>query len=80
LFFQRKTVLQVPERTLLREDAKITPEDFVAEEDFHCGNRKRLIDNEVNKVDKTIPMSSLPDPPDKMAVVPMEINFMDNRG
>jgi hypothetical protein len=33
-FFQRETVLQVPGCTLLRENAKITPEEFVAEEDF----------------------------------------------
>jgi hypothetical protein len=30
LFFQRETVLQVPGCTLLREDVKITPEEFVA--------------------------------------------------
>jgi hypothetical protein len=41
-FFQRETVLQVPGRVLLRENAEITPEEFVAKEDFHCGNRKRL--------------------------------------
>jgi len=64
-FFQRETVLQVPGRTLLRENAKITPEEFVAEEDFHCGNRKWLIDNRVNKDDKTIRISNVPDPPDK---------------
>jgi hypothetical protein len=40
-FFQRETVLQVPGRTVLRENAKLTPEEFVAEEDFHCGNRKQ---------------------------------------
>jgi hypothetical protein len=37
-FIQRETVLQVPGCTLLRDYAKITPEEFVAEEDFHCGN------------------------------------------
>jgi hypothetical protein len=60
-FFQRETVLQVPGRTLLRENTKIkiTPEEFVAEEDFHCGNRKRLIE--------TICTSNVPDPPDKTA-------------
>jgi hypothetical protein len=36
-FFQRETVLQVPGRTLLRENAEITLEEFVAEEDFHQG-------------------------------------------
>ena len=39
-FFQRETVLQVPGCPLLRENAEITPEEFVAEEDFYCGNRK----------------------------------------
>jgi hypothetical protein len=66
-FFQRETVLQVPGCTLLRENAKITPEEFVAEEDFHRGNRKRFIDNKVNKDDETICTSNLPDPPDKAA-------------
>jgi hypothetical protein len=66
-FFQRETVLQVPGCTLLRENAKITPEEFVAKEDFHRGNRKRLIDNKVNEDDETIRTSNVPDPPDKMA-------------
>jgi hypothetical protein len=39
----------------------------VAEEDFHRGNRKQLIDNKVNKDDETICTSNVPDPPDKMA-------------
>ncbi len=63
--FQRETVLQVPGCMLLRENAKITPKEFVAEEDFHRGNRKQLIDNKVNKDDKTIHTSNVPDPPDK---------------
>ena len=66
-FFQRETVLQVPGCTLLSENAEITPEEFVAEEDFHHVNRKRLIDNKVNKDDKTIHTSNVPDSPDKMA-------------
>ncbi len=66
-FFQRETVLQVPGCTLLRENAKITPEKFVAEEDFHCGNRKRLVDNKVNEDDETICTSNVPNSPDKMA-------------
>ncbi len=66
-FFQRETVLQVPGCMLLRENAKITPEEFVAEEDFHRGNRKRLIDDKVNKDDETICKSNVPDPPDKTA-------------
>jgi hypothetical protein len=53
-FFQRETVLQVPGCTLLRENTKITPEEFVAEEDFQRGNRKRLIDHKVNKDNKMI--------------------------
>jgi hypothetical protein len=51
-FFQRETVLQVSGCTLLREDAKITPEESVAEDDLHCSKRKRLIDNEVNEDNK----------------------------
>ncbi len=43
------------------------PEEFVAEEDFHQGNRKQLIDNKVNKDNKTLHMSNVPDPPDKTA-------------
>ncbi len=39
----------------------------MAEEEFHCGNRKRLIDNKVNKDNETVCTSNLPDPPDKMA-------------
>jgi hypothetical protein len=66
-FFQKETVLQVPGCTLLRENAKITPEEFVAEEDFHCSNRKRLIDDKVNKDNKMIRTSNVSDPPDKTA-------------
>ncbi len=51
---------------LLRENAKIIPEEFVAEKDFYCGNRKQLIDDKVNKDDKTIHTSNVPDPPDEM--------------
>jgi hypothetical protein len=64
-FFQRETVLQVPGCTLLSENAEITPEEFVAEEDFHRGSRKWLIDKKVNKDDETICTSNVPDPPDK---------------
>jgi hypothetical protein len=42
-------------------------EEFVAEEDFQRDNRKRLINGKVNKDDKTIHTSNVPDPPDKMA-------------
>jgi hypothetical protein len=64
-FFQRETVLQVPGCMLLRENAKITPEEFVAEEDFHRGNRKWLIDDKVKEYDKTIHTSNVPDPSDE---------------
>ncbi len=60
-FFQRGAILQVPGCTLLRENAEITPEEFVAEEDFHCGNRKWLINDKVNKDDETICTSNVPD-------------------
>ncbi len=39
----------------------------MAEQDFHCGNRKRLIDDKVNKDNETICTSNVPDPPDKTA-------------
>jgi hypothetical protein len=65
--FQRETVLQVPGCTLLRENAEITPEEFEAEEDFHHGNKKQLIDNKVNKDNETICTSNVPDPPDETA-------------
>ena len=32
-FFQRETVLQIPRHRLLREDAEVTPEEFIAEEE-----------------------------------------------
>jgi hypothetical protein len=66
-FFKRETVLQVPGCTLLRQDAKITPEEFVAEEDFHCGKRKRLFDDKVNKDDEMIRTSNIPDPNEDQA-------------
>jgi hypothetical protein len=65
-FFQRETVLQVPGRSLLREDTKITPKKFVADEDFNCCNRERLIDNKINKNDDTICTSNVPDPSERM--------------
>jgi hypothetical protein len=66
-FFQWETVLQVPGCTLLRENAKITPEEFVAEEDVHRDNMKQLIDNKVNEDDETIHTFNVPDPPDETA-------------
>jgi hypothetical protein len=68
-FFQRETVLQVPGRTLLRENAMITSEEFVAEEDFHQGNRKQLIDDRIIEDNKMLHASNVPDPPDKMAAL-----------
>jgi hypothetical protein len=65
-FFQRETVLH-PGCMLLRENAKITPEEFVAEEDFHCGNKIQLVDDKVIKDKKTICKSNVPDSPDVMA-------------
>jgi hypothetical protein len=72
-FFQRETVLQVPGCTLLRENAEITPEEFVAKEYFHRINRKQFIEEKGNKDDKTIRTSYVPDPPDK-TVAPDESN------
>jgi hypothetical protein len=66
-FFQREIVLQVPGCTLLRENAEITTEEFLAEEDFHHGNRKWLIDNKVNEDNETICTSNVPDPSEKTA-------------
>jgi hypothetical protein len=52
---------------LLRENAKITPEEFVAKDDFNCGSRKQLIEDRVDKDDETICTSNVPDPPYKTA-------------
>jgi hypothetical protein len=52
---------------LLRENAAITSEEFVAEEDFHHGNRKWLTENKVNKDNEMIRSLNVPDPPDKTA-------------
>ncbi len=37
----------------------------MAEEDYHCSNRKWLIDDKVNKDKEMICTSNVPDPPDK---------------
>jgi hypothetical protein len=66
-FFQREIVLQVPGCTLLRENAKITPEEFVAEEGLHRSKRNRVIGNKGNKFDKAICASNLPDPHEEPA-------------
>jgi hypothetical protein len=47
----------------------------VAEEDFHRGNRKWLIDNNVNKDNKMIHTSNVPDLPDKMATLDESIRY-----
>jgi hypothetical protein len=39
----------------------------VAEDNFHRGNRKWLIDNKVNEDDETVCTFNVPDPPDEMA-------------
>jgi hypothetical protein len=65
-FFQRETVIQIPGCRLLREDAEITPEEFVAKEDLHCGATKKK-SSEVDEVDKdnnTVCTSNIPPPPE----------------
>ncbi len=47
----------------------ITSEEFVAEEDFHQGNRKQLIDDRIIEDNKMLHASNVPDPPDKMAAL-----------
>ncbi len=66
-FLQWEIFLQVPGCTLLREDAKITLEEFVAEEDLHCGKRKRLIKDKVNKDNETVCTSNVPNPNEEWA-------------
>jgi hypothetical protein len=65
-FFQRETVIQIPGRRLLREDAEITPEEFIAKEDLHCGatKKKSLEVDEVDEEDATVCTSNLPPPPE----------------
>jgi hypothetical protein len=60
-FFQRETVIQIPGHCLLREDAEVTPEEFIAKEDLHRGaTRKKSMEvDEVNKDDDTVCTSNL---------------------
>jgi hypothetical protein len=50
----------------MREDAEITPEEFIAEEDLHCGatKKKSLEVDEVDKGNNTVCTSNLPPPPE----------------
>jgi hypothetical protein len=63
-FFQRETVLQIPGHRLLRGDAEVTTEEFIAEEDLHCGatRKKSLEVDEVDEDDDTVRTSNLPLP------------------
>ncbi len=65
-FFRRETVLQIPGHRLLREDAEVTPEEFIAKENLHCGaTRKKSISvDEVDEDDDTVRTSNLPLPPE----------------
>ena len=65
-FFQRETVIQISGRRLLREDTEVTPEEFFAKENLHCGATRKQ-SSEVDKVDKdddTVCTSNLPPPPE----------------
>jgi hypothetical protein len=65
-FFQRETVIQILGHHLLRKDAEITPEEFIAKEDLHHGatKKKSLEVDEVEKDDNTVCTSNLPLPPE----------------
>ena len=58
-FFRRETTLQLPQPRFPREN--VIPEEFVAEEDLHRGEKK-LIDT-ANEDDDTVRTSNLPSPP-----------------
>ncbi len=65
-FFQRETVIQIPGCRLLREDAEIMPDEFIAKEDLHRGATKKK-SSEVDEVDKdngTVCTLNLPPPPE----------------
>jgi hypothetical protein len=65
-FFQRETVIQIPGHRLLRENTEVTPEEFIAKEDLHCGATRKK-SSEVDKVDEeddTFCTSNLPPPPE----------------
>jgi hypothetical protein len=65
-FFQKETVIQIPSCHLLREDAEITPEEFISKEDLHCGatKKKSLEVDEVDEDNDTVCTSNLPPPPE----------------
>jgi hypothetical protein len=65
-FFQKETVIQIPGHRLLREDAEVMPEEFIAEEDIHRGatRKKSIAVDEVDKEDDTVCTSNLPLPPE----------------
>ncbi len=58
-FFWRETALQLPGQWFPRE--YIIPEEFVAEEDLHQGEKKSI--NAVDKDDNTVRTLNLPKPP-----------------
>ncbi len=61
--FQSETVIQISGCRPLREVAKITPKKFIAEENLHHGEHKRLVDDKVGKDNKKICTSNLPRSP-----------------
>jgi hypothetical protein len=65
-FIQRETVIQIPGRRLLREEAEITPEEFIAKEDLHrrATKKKSLEVDEVDEDNGTVCTSNLPPPPE----------------
>jgi hypothetical protein len=65
-FFQRETVIQIPGSCLLREDAEIMPEEFIAKDDLHRGatKKKSLEVDEVDEDDDTVCTLNLPPPPE----------------
>jgi len=58
-FFRRETTLQLPRPRFPRE--YLIPEEFVAEEDLHRGEKKSV--DAANKDDDTVRTSNLPPPP-----------------
>ncbi len=58
-FFRRETTLQLPGPRFPRE--YVIPEEFVAEEDLHQGEKKSV--DAANEDDDTVRTSNLPSPP-----------------
>jgi hypothetical protein len=60
-FFQKETVIQIPGHRLLREDAEVTPEEFIAKEELHHGatRKKSIAVDEVDKDNDTVCTSNL---------------------